>query len=77
MEYSYDTFWDAIEVAAKAEDKNEADTAVGFILEAVVYMKQSGMSETELIEYVKRHYHSFEFDSDGNMIEIGTSRTKG
>ena len=70
MEYSYDKFWDAIEEAANSKGKmNEMDVAVGLILEGVSYMKGAGMSESELIEHIKVHYNSFEFDKDGNMIE--------
>ena len=70
MGYSYDKFWDAIEEAANSKGKmNEMDVAVGLILEGVCYMKGAGMSESELIEHIKVHYNSFEFDKDGNMVE--------
>ena len=70
MGYSYDKFWDAIEEAAESKGKmNEVDVAVGLILEGVSYMKGAGMSESELIEHIKVHYNSFEFDKDGNMVE--------
>ena len=70
MGYSYDKFWDAIEEAANSKGKmNEMDVAVGMILEGISYMKGAGMSESELIEHIKVHYNSFEFDKDGNMIE--------
>ena len=72
MGYSYDKFWDAIEEAANSKGKmNEMDVAVGLILEGVSYMKGAGMSESELIEHIKVHYNSFEFDKDGNMVESG------
>ena len=72
MGYSYDKFWDAIEEAANSKGKmNEMDIAVGLILEGVSYMKGAGMSESELIEHIKVHYNSFEFDKDGNMVESG------
>ena len=70
MGFSYDKFWDAIEEAAESKGKmNEVDVAVGLILEGVCYMKGAGMSESELVEHVKSHYNSFEFDDDGNIIE--------
>ena len=70
MGYSYEKFWDAIEEAADSKGKmNEVDVGIGLILEGVSYMKGSGMSESELIELMKAHYNSFEFDKDGNMIE--------
>ena len=72
MRYSYDKFWDAIEEAADSKGKmNEVDVAVGLILEGVSYMKGAGMSESELIDHIKAHYNSFEFDKDGNMVESG------
>ena len=70
MGYSYEKFWDAIEEAAESKGKmNEVDVAVGLILEGVGFMKGAGMSESELVEHVKGHYNSFEFDEDGNIIE--------
>ena len=72
MEYSWDKFWGAIEEAADSKgEMNEVDVAVGLILEGVSYMKGAGMSESELIEHIKVHYNSFEFDKDGNMVESG------
>ena len=70
MEYSWERFWSSIEEAADSKgEMNEVDVAVGLILEGVSYMKGAGMSESELIEHIKVHYNSFEFDKDGNMIE--------
>ena len=70
MEYSWDKFWGAIEKAADSKGKmNEVDVAVGLILEGVSYMKQAGMTEVELLEHVKTHYNSIEFDEDGNIID--------
>ena len=72
MGFSYDKFWDAIDEAAESKGKmNEVDVAVGLILEGVCFMKGAGMSESELVEHVKSHYNSFEFDDDGNIIEPG------
>ena len=73
MRYSYDKFWDAIEETAGSKgEMNEVDVAIGLILEGVSYMKGAGMSESELVEHIKSHYNSFEFDKDGNMIELET-----
>ena len=73
MRYSYDKFWDAIEETAGSKgEMNEVDVAIGLILEGVVFMKGAGMSESELVEHVKAHYNSFEFDKDGNIIEPET-----
>ena len=69
MEFSYNKFWDTIELAAESKDKNEVDVAVGLILEGVRYMKQAGMTENELQDYIKAHYNSFDVDENGNIIE--------
>ena len=70
LRYSYDKFWDAIEATAGSKgEMNEVDVAIGLILEGVGYMKGAGMSESELVEHIKVHYNSFEFDKDGNMVE--------
>jgi len=69
MEYSWDKFWEAIEKAADSKEMNEVDVAVGFILEGVGYMKGAGMEEVELLDHIKAHYNSIEFDEDGNIID--------
>ena len=70
MKYSWDKFWSAIEEAADSKGKmNEVDVAVGLILEGVSFMKSAGMSEVELLNHVKDHYNSIEFDEDGNLID--------
>ncbi len=70
MEYSWDKFWAAIEEAADSKgEMNEVDVAVGLILEGVSYMKGAGMTEVELLDYVKSHYNSIEFDEEGNIID--------
>ena len=70
MEYSWNKFWEAIEEAADSKgEMNEVDVAVGIILEGVSFMKSAGMSEVELIDHVKAHYNSIEFDEDGNLVD--------
>ena len=70
MEYSWERFWSAIEEAADSKgEMNEVDVAVGLILEGVSYMKGAGMSEEELLDNVKTHYNSIEFDDDGNLVD--------
>ena len=70
MEYSWDKFWGAIEEAADSKgEMNEVDVAVGLILEGVSYMKGAGMTEVELLDHVKTHYNSIEFDEDGNIVD--------
>ena len=70
MEYSWDKFWGAIEEAADSKgEMNEVDVAVGLILEGVSYMKGAGMTEVELVDHVKAHYNSIEFDKDGNIVD--------
>jgi len=70
MEYSWERFWSAIEEAADSKgEMNEVDVAVGLILEGVSYMKGAGMTEVELVDHVKAHYNSIEFDEDGNIVD--------
>ena len=70
MAYSWDKFWDAMEKAADSKGKmNEVDVAVGFILEGISFMKEAGMTEAELLDHVKTHYNSIEFDEEGNIID--------
>ena len=70
MEYSWDKFWSAIEESTESKgEMNEVDVAVGFILEGVAFLKGAGMTEVELLDHVKTHYNSIEFDEDGNMID--------
>ena len=70
MEYSWDKFWDAIEEAADSKgEMNEVDVAIGLILEGVSFMKGAGMTEVELLDHVKTHYNSIEFDEEGNIID--------
>ena len=70
MEYSWDKFWGAIEEAADSKgEMNEVDVAVGLILEGVSYMKGAGMTEVELLDHVKTHYNSIEFDEEGNIMD--------
>ena len=70
MEFSWERFWSAIEEAADSKGKmNEVDVAIGLILEGVSYMKGAGMEEVELVDYVKAHYNSIEFDEDGNVVD--------
>ena len=70
MEFSWEKFWSAIEAAAGSKGKmNEVDVAVGLILEGVSYMKGAGMEETELIDHIKSHFNSIEFDDDGNIVD--------
>ena len=70
MEYSWDKFWGAIEESADSKgEMNEVDVAVGLILEGVSYMKGAGMTEVELLDHVKTHYNSIEFDEEGNIMD--------
>ncbi len=63
MEFSYNKFWDAIEMAAESKDKNEVDVAIGLILEGVSYMKEAGMPKEELQEHIIAHYNNFKEDN--------------
>ena len=69
MEFAFEQFWNSIEVAAESKDKSEIDVAIGLILEGILYMKQAGMSEDELIKHIKTHYNDYDIDLEGNIIE--------
>ena len=55
-EYSFDKFLRAMEEAAQSDELDEYHTAVGFICEAVGYMKECGIEEEELIGHVRSTY---------------------
>ena len=55
-EYSFDKFLGAMEEAAKSDELDEYHMAVGFICDAVGYMKECGIEEEELIGHVRSTY---------------------
>ena len=55
-EYSFDKFLGAMEEAAKSDELDEYHTAVGFICDAVGYMKECGIEEEELIGHIRATY---------------------
>ena len=55
-EYSFDKFLRAMEEAAQSDELDEYHTAVGFICDAVGYMKECGIEEEELIGHVRSTY---------------------
>ena len=55
-EYSFDKFLGAMEEAAQSDELDEYHTAVGFICDAVGYMKECGIEEEELIGHVRLTY---------------------
>ena len=55
-EYSFDKFLGAMEEAAQLDELDEYHTAVGFICDAVGYMKECGIEEEELIGHVLSTY---------------------
>ena len=54
--YSFDKFLGAMEEAAQSDELDEYHTAVGFICDAVGYMKECGIEEEELIGHVRATY---------------------
>ena len=54
--YSFDKFLGAMEEAAQSDELDEYHTAVGFICDAVGYMKECGVGEKELIGHVRATY---------------------
>ena len=55
-EYSFDKFLGAMEKAAQSDELDEYHTAVGFICDAVGYMKECGVGEEELIGHIRATY---------------------
>ena len=55
-EHSFDIFLNAMEEAAKSDELDEYHTAVGFICDAVGYMKECGIEEEELIGHIRETY---------------------
>ena len=57
-EYSFDKFLGAMEEAAKSDRLDEYHTAVGFICDAVGYMKECGLEEEELMGHIRESYRA-------------------
>ena len=57
-EYSFNKFLGAMEKAAQSDELDEYHTAVGFICDAVGYMKECGVEEEELIGHVRATYQA-------------------
>ena len=57
-QYSFDKFLSAMEEAAKSDELDEYHTAVGFVCDAVGYMKECGVEEEELIGHIRATYRS-------------------
>ena len=55
-QYSFDKFLKAMEEAAVSDELDEYHTAVGFICDAVGYMKECGLEEEELMSHVRESY---------------------
>ena len=55
-QYSFDKFLKAMEEAAVSDELDEYHTAVGFICDAVGYMKECGIEEEELIGHIRETY---------------------
>ena len=57
-EYSFDIFLNAMEEAAISDKLDEYHTAVGFICDAVGYMKECGIEEEELMGHIRESYRA-------------------
>ena len=57
-EYSFDKFLGAMEEAAQSDELDEYHTAVGFICDAVGYMKECGVEEEELVGHIRASYQA-------------------
>ena len=68
-EYSFDKFLGTMEEAAKSDELDEYHTAVGFICDAVGYMKECGVEEEELIGYIRSSYKAHKTEDQIQAIE--------
>ena len=68
-EYSFDKFLGAMEEAAKSDELDEYHTAVGFICDAVGYMKECGVEEEELIGHIRSSYKAQKTEDELQEIE--------
>ena len=68
-EYSFDKFLGAMEEAAKSDELDEYHTAVGFICDAVGYMKECGVEEEELIGHIRATYKAHKTEDELKVIE--------
>ena len=68
-EYSFDKFLGTMEEAAKSDELDEYHTAVGFICDAVGYMKECGVEEEELIGHIRSSYKVHKTEDELQAIE--------
>ena len=69
VEYSFDKFLGAMEEAAQSDELDEYHTAVGFICDAVGYMKECGIEEEELLGHVRATYKAHKTEDELKVIE--------
>ena len=62
--YSFDKFLAAMEEAAKSDKLDEYHTAVGFICDAVGYMKECGVEEEELVGHIRSSYNAHKTEEE-------------
>ena len=67
--YSFDKFLGAMEEAAQSDELDEYHTAVGFICDAVGYMKECGIEEEELIGHVRATYKAHKTEDEIDINE--------
>ena len=67
--YSFEKFLGAMEEAAQSDELDEYHTAVGFICDAVGYMKECGIEEEELIGHVRATYKAHKTEDELKAIE--------
>ena len=68
-QYSFDKFLGAMEEAAQSDELDEYHTAVGFICDAVGYMKECGVEEEELIGHIRATYKAHKTEDELKVIE--------
>ena len=67
--YSFDKFLTAMEEAAKSDKLDEYHTAVGFICDAVGYMKECGVEEEELIGHIRATYQAHKTEEEFEEVK--------
>ena len=67
--YSFEKFLGAMEEAAQSDELDEYHTAVGFICDAVGYMKECGVEEEELIGHIRATYKAHNTEDELKVIE--------
>ncbi len=67
--FTYDAFWDTVEDGYNL-GLEEPKVVVGLMVNAIGFMKETGMSESELLEQVRSKYRDWELDSKTSIDNL-------